>query len=55
MELECPRCGKSTAIHCSNDSCTWTVCFTIGCGWIYAGSGVIPTWERYAREQGTTS
>lgn len=52
MELECPRCATPTATHCSNESCLWTVCVTEGCGWIYAPTGVIPTWERYQKDQG---
>lgn len=49
MELTCNRCKQATAVHCSNDDCVWTVCRTEGCGWIYSGTGVIPTWERYSK------
>lgn len=52
MELECVRCANPTSVHCSNEDCHWTICVTIGCGWIYSGAGVIPTWERYLRDQG---
>lgn len=50
MELECVTCGRPTSTHCSNPDCVWTVCPQPQCGWIYSGTGVIPTWERYTRE-----